>query len=52
MKHAQNAKDDLGEIKQVKEDVFVWNDENSVTTAKPKKSSKKKRVKRKRIKYM
>ena len=38
---------DLGMIKQVKEDVFVWNDENSITTGKPKKSSKKKGKKKK-----
>ena len=35
----QNTKEDLGEIKQVK-DVFVWNDENSVTTGKPKSGKK------------
>lgn len=43
----QSIKEDLGEIKQVKEDVFVWNDENSVTTGKPKKSGKKKGKKKK-----
>ena len=43
----QNIKEDLGEMKQVKEDVFVWNDENSVTTGKPKKSGKKKGKKKK-----
>ena len=43
----QSAKEDLGEMKQVKEDVFVWNDENSVTTGKPKKSGKKKGKKKK-----
>lgn len=41
------TKEDLGEMKQVKEDVFVWNDENSVTTGKPKKSGKKKGKKKK-----
>lgn len=41
------TKEDLGEMKQVKEDVFIWNDENSVTTGKPKKSGKKKGKKKK-----
>lgn len=44
---AQSVNEDLGEMKQVKEDVFVWNDENSVTTGKPKKSGKKKGKKKK-----
>lgn len=44
---ARKKQQDLGMIKQVKEDVFVWNDENSITTGKPKKSSKKKGKKKK-----
>lgn len=43
----QHMKEDFGEIKQVQEDVFIWNDDNSVTTRKPKKSGKKKGKKKK-----
>lgn len=46
-KQEEAEKQSLGKMKQVKEDVFVWNDENSITTGKPKKSTKKKGKKKK-----